>query len=64
MKGIWAVVYGNYLPYELDSIWKTREAAERRVREILGGDGDPSSSLWTVVWIPFEEEVKNGKMDT
>ena len=65
MKGIWAVVYGNYFPYEVDSIWMTKEAAEQRVEEILEKERKQKffGSLWEVVWIPFgefgeEEELK------
>ena len=34
---VWAVVYGNYEPPELDSLWNSEQAARERAAE-LGDD--------------------------
>jgi len=34
---VWAVVYGNYRPAEVDSLWQTEPLARRRADD-LGGD--------------------------
>jgi hypothetical protein len=34
---VWAVVYGNYRPAEVDSLWQTEALARRRADD-LGGD--------------------------
>jgi hypothetical protein len=31
MKTVWVVVYSNYDPNEVDSLWETEKLAERRV---------------------------------
>lgn len=48
---VYAVEWGNEFPAEIDSLWTTREEAERRVEE-LGGRWDVSE--WTVreTWEP------------
>lgn len=33
---VWAVVYSNYFPAEVDSLWKTKEKAEERAEELQG----------------------------
>jgi hypothetical protein len=44
---VWAVVYGNYEPTEVDSLWATEELAKRRKDEV---DAQPlSSGMWDVV---------------
>lgn len=38
---VYAVIYGNYEPAEVDSLWSTRERADERAAEL--GEG------WTTV---------------
>lgn len=40
-----AVIYANYYPVEVDSLWSTREKAEARARELI----DAGSSEWEVM---------------
>ncbi len=49
---VWAVVYGNYDPAEVDSLWASKSLAERRA-DALGDD-------WRVIeWkVRAEEAVK------
>lgn len=49
MITVYAVVFGNYFPRELDSLWKTKEMADTRADSL---DGD-----WRVVEMTvFESE--------
>jgi len=42
---VYAVVYSNYSPAEMDSLWRLREKAEARAREL----GSPwAVEMWTV----------------
>ncbi len=41
-EGVWVVSYSNYEPAEVDSLWRTKEAAEEYVKEQLDTGG------WTV----------------
>lgn len=34
MTSVWAVVYGKYMPAEVDSIWETKEDADLRAAEL------------------------------
>lgn len=45
---IWAVVYGNYEPAEVDSLWATEDLALRR-EEKLDEAADGDMSMWRVV---------------
>lgn len=42
---VWVVVYGNYFPAEVDSIWKTKELAEQKADEL---QGEWHAEEWTV----------------
>jgi hypothetical protein len=43
---VWAVVYGNYEPAEVDSIWATKGAAEKHVETLADDIG------WKIVsWV-------------
>lgn len=33
---VWAVVYSNYEPAEVDSLWATQELAEKRAAKLEG----------------------------
>ena len=37
-KTVWCVIYGNYFPREIDSIWATREDALARAEELNNDD--------------------------
>jgi len=41
----WVVVFSNYYPAEVDSIWKTKELAEQKADEL---QGDWHVQEWTV----------------
>lgn len=61
MKGsVWAVVYGNYEPAEVDSLWATEELARKelaRKREAALDKAAGSASMWRVVeWSVGTEE--------
>lgn len=45
---VYAVVYSNYEPAEVDSLWMTRELAERRADELDSG--------WTVTPMSVGEQ--------
>jgi hypothetical protein len=44
---VWAVMYGNYEPAEIDSLWATEELARRREDELDAAPG--STGMWRVV---------------
>lgn len=39
---VWAVIFSNYEPTEVDSIWSTKERAEERAEELDDG-------MWRVI---------------
>ncbi len=46
---VWAVVYRNYEPTEVDSLWATKELALRRVAELNNAIVDGWNVVqWTV----------------
>ena len=47
---VWAVVYGNYSPYEVDSLWDTKAMARKRADK-LGGD-------WRVKWWAVQQGIE------
>lgn len=49
---VWAVVYSNYEPAEVDSLWATEELANIRLSQLLGD--------WTVVEWAVGTEPREG----
>jgi len=50
-QSVWAVVYGNYFPYEVDSLWATKKLALNRAEEL----GD----LWEIVEMPILQKKED-----
>lgn len=44
---VYAVVFSNYEPTEVDSLWRTQESADKRADEL---DGDWRVVPWRVDW--------------
>jgi hypothetical protein len=56
---VYAVVHSNYFPSEVDSLWVTRELAEKRAEEV--NKAEYTSSWHAVAWAVGEEnEGTNG----
>ena len=53
MITIYAVVFGNYYPREVDSIWLTEELANKRAEQL---EGD-----WRVVTMTVYEDIHEVK---
>ena len=47
---VWAVVFGNYEPPEIDSLWTTEARAEERAQELNRESDNPRWGVmgWTV----------------
>lgn len=45
---VWAVVFGNYEPQETDSVWETKELAQRRARKLNFPVGEWTVEPWEV----------------
>jgi hypothetical protein len=55
MTSVWALVYSNYEPAEVDSLWATEELARKREAKL--GEAAGGSSMWRVVeWSVGTEE--------
>jgi len=54
-RNVWAVVYGNYGPPEVHSLWETEELAQKRA-DMLGSPWRPEQ--WVV---GGEDEGKHGR---
>jgi hypothetical protein len=44
---VWAVVYGNYEPYEVNSLWTTEELARRRAGNLGGTFRAEPMTVWS-----------------
>jgi hypothetical protein len=50
----YSVIYGNYFPREVDSVWTTRKAAQDRAEE-LGGMWEVEETNWPPI-APMEDD--------
>lgn len=51
MSEVWAVVFSNYSPAEIDSLWTTEEEASKRRDEL----NEKSSGMWQVAPMSLRE---------
>lgn len=52
---MFAVIYGNYFPRETDSVWATKEQAEKRADQ-LNDEDELGSRMWTVEELRLSEQ--------
>ena len=56
---VWAVVYSNYYPEEVDSLWATEPLAQERANELAGDWNVVAKRVWQSrqEWEGLEEDA-------
>ena len=61
MANCWMVVFSNYDPFEVDTIWSTRELAEKRADKLNDLNDESPWTIQKMAILSDPSELKEGE---